>query len=201
MELWKQVLALTLTPALVIAVLGYLIRTLLQNGINRELERFKSELEIQRFQFETRFSIIHERRAEILGEIYSRVDVAQRALSDLTSPLQLYDGRAAAQKKQAAQLAGKEMSSYYSSKKIYLDEDLCSQLDEMVGLMHDAWVAFDTAQSNDPIQPNDKSLQAVAWKTVSQKLPPLKTALEKRFREELGSGCQANEVMGSDLDM
>ena len=60
--------------------------------------------------------------------------------------------------------------------------------------MHDAWLAFDTAQSNDPNQPDDKRLQKVAWKTVSEKLPPLKTALEKRFRHEFGSGTQAYGV-------
>ena len=108
------------------------------------------------------------------------------------NPLQWFDGRTPTDKKQAAQLAGKDLSSYYSSKKIYLDEDLCSQIDEVERLMHDAWIAFDTAQSNDPNEPNDESLQTMAWQTVSQKLPPLKTALEKHFRRELGSGCPPN---------
>jgi hypothetical protein len=161
----------------------------MQNAMNQDLERFKSELEIQRFQFEKRFSIIHERRAEILGEIYSLVNTAQRALSDLICPLQWFDGRSITDKKLVAQSAGKNMSDYYSSKMIYLDEELCSAIEDLIKLMHEAWIAFDTAQSDEPNEPNDRSLQDAAWKKISEKLPVLKRELEKRFRQELGPSC------------
>jgi hypothetical protein len=193
MGFWQQIIAITLTPVLVLGVLGFLMKILLQSGINRELERFKSELEIHRFQFQTRFSLIHERRMEILGEIYSHVDATERALSDLTNPTQWNDGHTREEKKQVAQSTGMNMTNYYNSKKIYLEEKLCTQIDQVLKLMNEAWIAFDMAQSTEPNEPNDKGLRILAWKNISEKLPPLKKSLETCFRQELGS---SEEVKG-----
>ncbi len=202
MELWQQILALILTPVMIVGVLAYLFKLLLKSsldkdlerykselksGFDKDLEKFKSELAIQQFEFQKRFSLIHEKRAEVLGELYARLDRTERALADLTSLLQLNDGRTLQDKKTATQSIGKDFSDYYSTKKIYLDESLCNQIEEMQKILHDAWVAFDTSQHGACYHDDKTGLWNYSSTMVKEKFPPLKKQLEELFRKELGS--------------
>jgi hypothetical protein len=202
MELWQQIIALILTPVMIVGVLAYLFQSLLKSRLDKDLERyksdlksildkdiekFKSELAIQQFQFQQRFSLIHEKRAEVLGELYSRLDRLGGALADLTSRIQWNDGRTLSDKKTETSAIGKEFSEYYSAKKIYLDESLCIKIEEVQKIFREAWVAFDISQLGKSDQEDKTGLRKLSSKLVEEDFLPLKKQLEERFRKELGS--------------
>jgi hypothetical protein len=202
MQLWQQILTLTLTPVIIVGVLAYLFKSLLKSRLDKDLERyksdlksildkdiekFKSELAIQQVQFQTRFSLIHQKRAEVLGELYSRLDSFDRAFADLIAPLQYVGDISLQDKKTATCTKGNEFIEYYSAKKIYLDESLCNQIEEIQKILKDAWVAFDISQRGKSDQEDKTGLRKLSSKLVEEKLPPLKKQLEERFRKELGS--------------
>ena len=88
MELWQQLLALILTPTLAVAAMAWLIRKFFERGLQRDLERFKNELELERFEYQTKFSIIHQKRAEIVSGLYSRLARARAHLGNLVAVFQ-----------------------------------------------------------------------------------------------------------------
>jgi hypothetical protein len=186
MEVWQQIIALISTSVATYAVLALLSRSLLKSFLDKDLEKFKNELATQQFMFQKRFSLIHEKKAEVLGELYARLDRTERALVDLTSRFQLNDGRTQKDKKAETSAIGKEFSDYYSTKKIYLDESLCNKIEEIQKILHEAWIAFDTSQDGSGYKDDTTGLWKYSEAMVKEKFPPLKKQLEEQFRKELG---------------
>ena len=127
-----------------------------------------------------------KKELKFLG-IYSRLDRLDKALADLTSLFQLNDGRTLQDKQKVTLSIGQDFSDYYSTKKIYLDESLCSQIEEIQKVLREAWVAFDTSQSEKDHQDDRFGLRRRSSDLVREKFPPLKKQLEVLFKKELGS--------------
>ena len=49
-EFWQQLIALIVTPALIVGAVAWLSRSFINQAFTRELERFKSELEYKNFE-------------------------------------------------------------------------------------------------------------------------------------------------------
>ena len=56
--------------------------------LSRKMEEFKTELKKDAIEYEVRFGRFHERRVEIIDELYGKLFEAQRSFSALTSMIQ-----------------------------------------------------------------------------------------------------------------
>lgn len=66
----------------------YIAKRVVDKSFESSMEQFKSSLEIQRHQFNTKFSTLHENQFTILTKLYSRYYELELALQKLTSPYQ-----------------------------------------------------------------------------------------------------------------
>jgi hypothetical protein len=95
---------------------------------DKELERLRADLRIVAFQQETTFAKLHEKRAEVIAELYAKLVIVHSAMQDLLNPLEM-DGEANRERKEkTAAEAGNDFSSYYSRHRIFFEEQLCSLL-------------------------------------------------------------------------
>lgn len=186
MEFWKQLLALTLTPTLAVVAIAWLIRKLFESSLQRDLERFKSELELKRFEHQTRFSLIHQKRAEVLSNLYSRLARAKSLLGDLVAIFQP-GGQLLPEKKKKAADSFNDASSYFFEHRIFLNKTTAIQVEEVISAMREAFVAFDTSQlENVEYRPDSTGLWMESYNNVRDKISPLLSELEMEFRKTLG---------------
>lgn len=70
MELWQSLLVAFGGNAAVLLVLGFLGRSLMSSVLAKDIEKFKADLHVAAIEHEVRFSKLHEKRAEVLAELY-----------------------------------------------------------------------------------------------------------------------------------
>lgn len=186
MELWKQILALTLTPTLAVAAIAWLIRKLFESSLQRDLEHYKSELELKRFEHQTKFSLIHQKQAEVLSNLYSQLARAKGLLGDLVAIFQP-GGQSLPDKKKKAAESFNDAYAYFFEHRIFINESTAVKVEEVLAAMRVAFVGFDTAQlGNEEYKPDSTGLWMESYKNVRDKLPPLLSELEIQFRKTLG---------------
>jgi hypothetical protein len=153
----------------------------------RSIERYVHELDRVSYEHEVIFSRLHERRVDVIADVYAKLIDAQRAFGNRTHPLQA-SNEDQKQRGQDAYESGKVFETAFVHNRIWLDEDLCDQLDRFNRTLYLAFVDFTTY---DPDDPRTKTEHLKQWQAVIKRLEdevqPLRLAVEKRFREMLGS--------------
>jgi len=207
MAAWQTiVLALGGNLALV-AVLGWLSKSLISQLLAKDIESFKialksesesaseklrHELEKAMIEHQVRFSKLHEKRAEVIAELYSLLVQAYWDLQSFVSPAE-WAGEPNKQEKFASAMNSVAAFYHFFDKhRIYIPEGLCAQIDEFVREMRKRAIGFGVY-----VEYNDESLppQAMerkhnawtdAWEYFEKKVPDAKNALENELRTILG---------------
>ncbi len=186
MELWQQIVALILTPTMIVGALAYLISKLFDRGLQRDLEKFKSELDVKRFEHQTKFSLVHEKRAEVIANLYSRLMKARRLMAQLTAVIQWGDQSLTEKKKRAAD-ACNDANDYFNEHRIYLNNGTGAKVEAILEKMNSAFIDFDTAQPGTEYRPDPSGLWMQANKQIKDEFPPLLEELENQFCQVLAS--------------
>jgi len=109
-------------------------------GLQGELEakkaKLQTDLQISVHEFETRFSLLHQKRLEIVGELYARSAEAVNLMRAITSPLVMEDEDEHA--KHQTELirrfltARDGLDDFFTLNRVFLSEDTCGKLDALV---------------------------------------------------------------------
>jgi parvulin-like peptidyl-prolyl isomerase len=188
MSLWDSLLVITLTPTAVLVVATYLARKYLDRSFDRDLEQFKNQLQIQSIQYQTRFSSLHQKRAEVIGEFYLRFVRAVSEIGQLVAPLQISTGESLSSRKDRVRECHNKANSYFLEHRLYLDEDLCQDIESAFRLIRESFVEFSIIQPEDEITHgpfNDPQIWKKAHDRIVKEVEPLKRELENRFRSIL----------------
>lgn len=153
----------------------------------RDIETFRKKLEIERFEHETRFARLHERRMEVIAELYRQLVHAERAFSSWVHPLQMAGEPSKEEKGQAAVEAANRFRSYFLEHRIYLEPGLCDEIAAFDRTLYETYVDLTTYDPDDPRETRDHlDAWRTSWNTVSSRVPELRQSIENRFRELLG---------------
>lgn len=126
-------------------ILLYIFQRIIDERSAKRLEKFKAELQSTAFEQETRFSKLHEKRAEVIEELYNKLVKVQRALFSL-----LYEF---ASEKNKYDTIGpskiiEEFNAYFEANQIYLPENICSHIGRFHTIALSSWLSFVSAQNN-----------------------------------------------------
>jgi hypothetical protein len=152
----------------------------------KELERLKADLRIAAFQQETTFARLHEKRAEVIAELYRKLTEVDRATKmllfhDILSQDELK------QREQEAFAAITVFSRYIDTHQIYFEDPLCDLLGDLQLNFMKGWAAHKEAflpdQDRNRIDPKERK---EAWHYLSQQVPPIRKEIETTFRKLLG---------------
>lgn len=188
MEIWKQLLLMIFTPTAAVAVLAYVLRKFFDRSLDRDLELYRSQLQLQQFEYQTRYSLIHQRRAEVIGEFYKLLIRGVGEVEDLVRVFRFSDGEPLSAKKQRAADRFNEMSDYFSEHRLYFDESLSERIDELIRLVRESYIEFDVAQPGEKLEhgpASDPELWKSAHKRIKEKVRPIRKDLERQFRSLL----------------
>jgi len=168
-----------------VAALAWLLKFLFSSGLQRDLERYKRELYVKQFERQARFSLIHQKRAEVIAELYARLARARARIGELVAIFQP-GGQSLIEKKKLTAEVFNDANSYFQERRIFLQEEIAENVDLVFKAMWEALIEFDTAQrGSDEYKPDNTGLWIQSFKRIREELPPLMKKMEAQFRLEI----------------
>jgi hypothetical protein len=194
----QEILALVLAPTLIVGAAAWVLRTLFQQGLQRDIEKFKARLQTEHdaapvtlqtqlqaklFEYQARFSTFHTKQSEVLGRTYELQFDPYEYVKEFVHPL---DVNGTPSQEQVQQIVDEfnGLTGYYHKNRIYLPENICTNMDSLLQEMKSA------LQQN--IRAIQKELPGTSlefwqnsWQTMETKVPPLMKELEQEFRKSV----------------
>ena len=179
-------------------LVGFVARSLITHFFNKDLETYKANLQREQalslaqleraaLEHQVRFTRLHETRAEVIAGIYRRLAQAQRCFEALVSPFQHAGSPDTNDRLRSAQDAGNEFIQYFDENQIYLDKDTCQLIAVFNEEMRNSFITFWVFVVQQQGQPTADQVEkwSEAWKILREKVPPIRKAIEDKFREML----------------
>lgn len=199
MNTLETVLALIFIPTSIVGGIIFILRKFFEQALLRDIKkyeaklqaefehakmRFDNELQGKLFEFQTKFSLYHQRRAEVIGELYGMLHEAVESVSTLISPIQFDDGKSQAESYNETLAKCRTLREFFMKRRIFLEEDVCDKLDSILQNMHVALTGFRISQE-EPRQAGDRYMRDEAWNVINEAVPLVKNDLERQFRKSL----------------
>jgi hypothetical protein len=203
MEFFNTLIGQVLTPGLTIGALTYLCQNFITQLMARdiesvkhkqlvELEQFKKNLDAIQFERQTRFSSVHQKRAEVIASLYGQIAEAHQKLRSMMSPLQFAhqdktkeEDRKESQRKAAID-AYNALREHFEKHRLYLGSKAAIKVQELLNLMHSAIVDFDMSQGSFGRREIDTKQWVQAWNTISKEASATLSEVEREFHGILG---------------
>jgi hypothetical protein len=153
----------------------------------RAIEKYVAELDRVSYEHEVIFSRLHERRVDVIADLYHKLVDAEIAFGSWLRPLQMASEPTMIEKADLAAKAGEGFQTTFFRERIWLDEDLCEHLDALTRQIYEAFVDFTTYKADDPNTWTEyRDTWKKAWDKIDQDVPSIRREIEARFREMLG---------------
>lgn len=213
MNAWQTVLTAFGGSATLIVVLGYFGKTLLEKLIERDTKRFetdiqakadlaiehlKGQLQIHAIEHQVRFSGMHEKRAEVIAELYGLLVRAFWEAESFVSPMQWAGEPDIKVKHVTARNSLVELYRYFDKNRIYLPEPLCTSLEQLIRdvrsnvIQFGVWVEYEAGSLPDHAARQKQEAWEKSWEGIKSTIPPARAQLENEFRVLLGSSPTAS---------
>lgn len=195
-DFFHQFLSMLISASLTVAALAFVAKALFaqllkrdvenhKNELAKDLEQFKRTIDAVQFEHQTRFTVMQERRADVISELYKRMATAQVAVARMASPLQLGGTDKEAQRKEAAE-AFEAIRDYFNVNKIFLGQTAADKCQPLMTLLHETFIEFDMSQGVWNQGAIDHKGWFGAWDKISAKFPAALVELEQQFHKILG---------------
>ena len=150
-----------------------------------EIEKLRSELGRIALEHGVKYTALHEKRGEVLAELYRRIRAYTKATSQFSAEFE-FEGDS--DKNELAKIASEKSSefrSFYLENKIYFTSEVCEKIDELWNQSWDVIRKFGFWLNR-----NNENKKLDAWEKAAdfsrENLPLLLESIEDEFREILG---------------
>ena len=216
METWQTILLAFGGNAALLAILGVIGKSLLEKLIVRDTKQFeselkaksdaaiehlKNELQLKTIEHQIRFSRLHEKRADVIAELYGLFVEALWEAESFLSPME-WNGEP--NKKEKHLIAMNKLANlyrYFDKHRIYLPHELCISLEQLVmqvrELVINFGVYFDFPEDslNNSSQQEKREAWSAGWKAIKNQVPLARQSLESEFRSLLGATANSTIKM------
>ena len=208
MNAWESVLIAFGGNAILLTILAFLGKSLFEKLIARDTKRFETDLkakadvaiehlrsqfQIQAIEHQVRFSRLHEKRAEVIAELYGLLVRSLWEAESFVSPMQWTGEPDQKQKHATAMSSLVDLYRYFDQHRIYLPESLCESLEQLIMdvrsnvIQFGVWVKYEDSRLPDHAANQKQEAWDKSWEGIKSKIPPARTRLENEFRILLGS--------------
>ena len=202
---FKEIITAIGGSAVLFAAMAWLTRSVIIHFLSRDLEKFKlklqeesqlelirlqSSLQLVEFEHQIRFSKLHERRAEIIADLYSKAVELHRRASTFVRLYQSLDEDKNKENTKDLWKAADEFRNYFDKHRIYFNKDTCTTIDSFNEALSQASSNLIFFIQNAP--PLNLTTDQIwdEWNKsmtlIEDNVPKMKESLEKSFREILG---------------
>jgi hypothetical protein len=199
--------------AALLAILGWLARSLLGQLLAKDLERFKADLSAassataERLKHELQLvaqehqvvvSKLHDRRAQVVSETYSLLVEAHWAAQDFVSPMEWVGEPSKREKYATAMNKSAEFYRYFDKNRIYLPPELCARLEQFLRDMRSSVIGFGVYVRLDEKAMPDQSIEKKyqSWTKATEyfnaEVPKAREALESELRSIIGANTRSS---------
>ena len=204
---WQTLLFEVGGNATLLAVLGWLGKSLLEKIILRDtrqfemdlkvktdaaIERLKAELQLRSIEHQVRFSQLHEKRATVIAQLYGYIIDALWAAESFLTPMEWLGEPSKEEKHWAAIQKLIKLYRYFSRHRIYLPREMCVSLDALVDIVREHVVRFGVyvrhvknGDSSRLVQEKNDAWEK-GWQAIREQIPLAREQLEKELRDLLG---------------
>jgi hypothetical protein len=154
----------------------------------KSIEKYRAGLKSEGYEHEVRFARLHERRVDVVAEMYGRLVRAEEAITAYVHPLELAGGPSKDELSVPAQESYDAFVSHFKENRIWFDRDLEAQVDDYMARLHQAGISFTLYRRHEGRRLEESYFEkwGEAWNVVDKETPPLRRAIEGRMREMLG---------------
>ncbi|MGA2138909.1 MAG: hypothetical protein ABSH14_08620 [Verrucomicrobiia bacterium] len=154
------------------------------------LELLRADIRKAAFESEIRFSKLHEKRAEVIADLYSKLVEFVAAAEQF-----LYGGASIDPEKHRLYVERqKEFYDTFNRNRIYFPTALCNALSDFIAELHRLTSEKYILGDYRPMTPEEskdwRTTLLDRWKAITVEVPKLKEQLTEEFRRLLGSGNQ-----------
>lgn len=184
-----QIIAALGGQAVLLAAIGFLIKSLTAQALARDIEKFKADLQIEAHRRTTVFSRLHEKRAETIAEIYKLLVEAELAVRSMVAPMQTIAEADADTKMAASAAAIEKFRDKFEASRIWFKPATCEKTDAVLTELrsiHNFFNIVVRGRARGKDSDGDPKHWGPTWERVEKQIPTLKAALEQDFRELLG---------------
>ncbi len=177
----------------IFAIISYFIKSLIKVYLDRDIEKFKTNLEKEAIAFRIKYEKLHLERAEIIKEIYKKiVRIRDSAEAYMRNTL-----NESYTKEKENEIKGKlenelnSLISYYKDNKFFFQERLAQNIDIFIKLVSSSITEFYYSRYN----PNNKTGEGStrewgevldALKNIGEEAFKIILLLEEEFRKIIG---------------
>lgn len=158
-----------------------------------ESERLRSQLSIAATEHQVKFSRLHDKRAEVIAELYGLLVQAHWDAGSFISPVEFGGEPTKKEKYITAMNAIADFFRFFEKNKIYLPIELCDLLEKFVQTMRQKVIGFGVYVNidEDALAPQTYQKKHEAWMAswayFDKEVPLARAALEQELRNILGS--------------
>jgi hypothetical protein len=207
METWQTILFAFGGNAALLAVLGILGKSFLDKVIVRDTKQFendlkaksdsaiehlKNELQIRTIEHQVRFSRLHEKRADVIAELYGHLVESLWETESFLSPIEWVGEPSKREKHQKSMNKLVELYRYFDKHKIYLPPEVCASLEDLVQhirsqvIKFGIWVRLEDQELSDESHTLKNDAWDSGWDAIKNQVPLARESLENEFRSLLG---------------
>ncbi len=192
MDLFTQIIVAALTSSAVASTVvvagGFLAKSIIDRWITMSLEGYKTSLQQASFEHQTRFTRLHDKRAEVIAEFYKRLVQVEQELESLAFGANLRKKDPIPVEEVNAILKRTiDVWKFFEEKCIYFEPDTVDKVrkvyHKLVGVWRDSVLAT--------VEDFTEKRRADAWQHavegIRDEVPQLRRDLENDFRKLLGS--------------
>jgi len=214
-EFFRTVIEQAFAPAAVVAAVVFLLQKYFTRTLDRDLERYKKELEAdlmitkarleadlqtKLFEHQTRFSLYHQHKAEVIQELYAKItdyQIEVNGIVVMADDERVFTERRdeLRQKMEKLSQAHTDLQQFFAKQSIYFDEQLRDQIEKAILDLNAMVYPFqDVANGEErifaPLWP-DQSVQGLPHQLANAGYHVVKTMwdirekLENEFRRTL----------------
>ena len=129
---WNELAQYAFGVTAITGLLAFLGKKGIEAFLSGRLEKHKAELQRAATEHSIRFQQLHTERAEVIRDLYSKVSTLDIAMKDALKAFHSAPEPALGTKVDAVRTALNSIIDFYPSRRIFLEEDLCSILDSLI---------------------------------------------------------------------
>jgi hypothetical protein len=200
---WQELIKTLGGFAILVAALAWLLKSITQHYLSKEVEahkarllaestkeveNLKSQLQIIAKEHDIRFSKLHEKRAEIVSDLYFRLKDSQWNAELLGYAIKYETGR---QPEKIAEDILKELVElhrFFYRNKLYFSIELADSMEELISILvqPSSAVWFYASSGQESLKQESQELLE-AWNKEQPKINYIFELIEAEFRKMLGS--------------
>lgn len=178
MSLIKEIAMFSIGTISVSGAVAYIAKAIINNWINKDIERYKIELNRLSLEHQIKFSKLHNDRAEVIKNLYSKLDDLKLKLEIVLdkNSYSVFDN-------QDELYIILDFLDYYAKNKIYFNRDICFNFEEIEAIMGILQGLGFMTESTTTL--DEKAVELINM-LIKEEIPKLKATLEDEFRKLLG---------------